>query len=219
MRPISYFDLIIFDCDGVIIDSNELKIKAMGEALNKNGVAASQTAKCKAFFAAHFGKSRLYHINYFVKNILDLDKNETTIFKQQLLEAYSSQCKKLYLSSNLTPLVEKFLRQNKSIKYVASGSEQDELREVFKHRKLETYFVEILGSPEKKTVHVTNILKNNINLKAVMIGDAVSDLEAAKDNDIDFIFYSPFSNVETKMRELCEKYGYRILDSFEEVIE
>ena len=30
------YDTIIFDCDGVILDSNELKIDAMREALNNS---------------------------------------------------------------------------------------------------------------------------------------------------------------------------------------
>jgi len=216
MHLFNCFDIIIFDCDGVLIDSNDLKIDAMGKALQEVGVLEPYVEKCKFFFAKNFGKSRFYHIDYFVENILDLKKNGVTSFKNKLLTAYSEQCKTLYLTANMTPFVDELLEKNKAIKFVVSGSEQGELREVFELRQLAAYFEEILGSPEKKSIHIANILKKHKNLKAVMIGDAVSDLEAAKNNGIDFIFYSPFSNVEAKMNELCTKYEYRIIESFED---
>ena len=219
MLPFRNFDLIIFDCDGVLLDSNTLKIEAMGEALKKMGVSLKEVDTCKSFFADNFGKSRFYHVDYFVENLLKVDTQSIDNFKQELLNTYSQQCKKLYLTANITPFSEKLLAQNTAIKYVASGSEQNELREIFKIRKLDSYFSGILGSPEKKSVHIATILKKHNTPKAVMIGDAISDLEAAKENNIDFIFYSPFSNVEAKMRHLCLINGYRIINSFKEVLQ
>jgi len=219
MRLFSDYDLLIFDCDGVILDANALKIEAMKNALISMKVTSSETTKCTSFFADNFGKSRFYHVDYFIENILNLKDDEINHFKNTLLFAYSQQCKTLYLTANMTPFVEELLEKNTAIKYVASGSEQGELRDVFKLRQLAPYFKEILGSPEKKSTHVTNILKQHENLKTVMIGDAVSDLEAARNNGIDFVFYSPFSNVEAKMRELCQKYEYRIINSFEDIME
>jgi phosphoglycolate phosphatase-like HAD superfamily hydrolase len=219
MLHFNNYDLVIFDCDGVLIDSNNLKIDAMGVALKSLNVTEAKLVVCKKFFSENFGKSRFYHVEHFVNNILYLKKSEVHSFKEKLLLAYSKQCKELYLTANLTPFIESLLKKNSAIKYVASGSEQGELREVFKQRNLDSYFIDILGSPEKKHTHVTDILNKHKKLTAVMIGDAISDLEAAKINNIDFIFYSPFSNVEEKMRELCTQNQYRIVDSFEEIIE
>ena len=219
MRPFNEYDLIIFDCDGVILDANILKIDAMKNALIDSGIALCEAEQCAKFFAENFGKSRFYHVDYFVEHLIKIKESEFEDFKKSLLTAYSLQCKTLYLSANITPFINELLIKNKAIKYVASGSEQQELRDVFKHRQLDSYFKEILGSPEKKVNHVTNIVNRHPKLNAVMIGDAVSDLEAAKANNIDFIFYSPFSNVDATMRELCLSDNYRIIDSFEEVLE
>ena len=219
MRPFNEYDLIIFDCDGVILDANILKINAMKNALIDSGIALCEAEQCAKFFAENFGKSRFYHVDYFVEHLIKIKESEFEDFKKSLLTAYSLQCKTLYLSANITPFINELLIKNKAIKYVASGSEQQELRDVFKHRQLDSYFKEILGSPEKKVNHVTNIVNRHPKLNAVMIGDAVSDLEAAKANNIDFIFYSPFSNVDATMRELCLSDNYRIIDSFEEVLE
>ena len=219
MRPFNEYDLIIFDCDGVILDANILKIDAMKNALIDSGIALCEAEQCANFFAENFGKSRFYHVDHFVEHLINIKESEIEHFKKSLLTAYSLQCKTLYLSANITPFINELLIKNTAIKYVASGSEQQELRDVFKHRQLDSYFKEILGSPEKKVNHVTNIVNRHPRLNAVMIGDAVSDLEAAKANNIDFIFYSPFSNVDATMRELCLSYNYQIIDSFEEVLE
>jgi len=135
-----------------------------------------------------------------------------------LLTSYSDKCKSLYLLAQTSPFINGVLSKSSAIKYVASGSEQQELRDVFQKRKLDLHFKEILGSPEKKVNHVTYVLTEHPSSTAVMIGDAVSDLEAAKNNNIDFIFYSPFSNVKNTMLALCAKYNYRVINSFEEVL-
>jgi len=218
MRPFSEYDLLIFDCDGVILNSNTLKIEAMRNALIASGLSAIEVESCTSFFQNNFGKSRFYHIDHFAQNIINVESSTIGQFKENLLTSYSKQCKSLYLLAELTPFVIDVLTKSTASKYVASGSEQEELRGVFHQRKLDIHFKEILGSPEKKVNHVTNILAKQPSSRAVMIGDAVSDLEAAKDNNIDFIFYSPFSNVEDKMRDLCLKFNYRIIDSFEEVL-
>jgi len=218
MHQFSDYDVVIFDCDGVILDSNTLKIEAMRNALSTSNISQDYVNQCTTFFAENFGKSRFYHIDYFVKNILNIEGPRVEQFKSELLSFYSQQCKSLYLDAQATPFINKVLTECTATMYVASGSEQQELRGVFKQRKLDGYFEAVYGSPEKKVNHVTSILAKHPKSKAVMIGDAVSDLEAAKDNNIDFIFYSPFSNVETKMRELCPKFNYRTIDCFEEVL-
>ena len=51
-------DAVIFDCDGVIFDSNDLKIQAMEEVLHKpsHWVKALQkaTTKCKSLAEQHW---------------------------------------------------------------------------------------------------------------------------------------------------------------------
>ncbi len=218
MRKFSDYDLIVFDCDGVLLNSNKLKIKAMENALKDAGCKTVEVNKCTTFFASNFGKSRFYHIDYFVNNYINLEGTNIENFKKEILSNYSKQCESLYFLADITPFTKKLLIESQAIKYVASGSEQNELRTVFKARQLDSYFNDVLGSPEKKSVHLSSILKRNLNSKAVMIGDAFSDLEAAQINNIDFIFYSPFSLVEPELRKLCNELNYRVVDSFDEVI-
>ena len=60
MNQLSKYDVIIFDCDGVIFDSNKLKIDAMRESLDSLSIRQDVVEQCCSFFAKNFGKSRLW---------------------------------------------------------------------------------------------------------------------------------------------------------------
>jgi phosphoglycolate phosphatase-like HAD superfamily hydrolase len=218
MHPFNEYDLIIFDCDGVILDSNQLKIDAMKNALIDAGCSNDEVNNCSHFFASNFGKSRFYHIDYFIENFIDMGGKDDDKTRDILLESFSNQCCELYLQASEADGVSTVFKRSNAIKCVASGSEQNELQKIFLQRELSQYFTLILGSPTKKVDLVRNILSETTYSRAVLIGDAVSDLESAKSNNIDFIYYSPLSNVDSKMRELCSNQGYRVLDSFQEVL-
>jgi HAD superfamily hydrolase (TIGR01549 family) len=84
--------------------------------------------------------------------------------------------------------------------FVASGSNEEELKEIFKIREINKYFISIYGSPKKKSDIVKEIVKKYPN--SIMIGDANSDMNAAKEVKIDFIFMRDYStNEELKKRD------------------
>jgi phosphoglycolate phosphatase-like HAD superfamily hydrolase len=213
MPPLSDYDIYIFDCDGVILDSNQLKVEAMKQALLKCVGAHEKNSECLDYFKRNFGTSRFNHINVFVNDILTLPVNERKKTYDELLGCYSAQCKKLYLKAELTPGFLEFIQGLSGRKYIASGSEQNELREVFKDRGLDIHFEKILGSPEAKVNLVANIL-NGMCCNAVMFGDAISDMKAALDNSIDFIAYLPYSNVRDELVLESENRGFTTIDSW-----
>ncbi|WP_339386208.1 HAD-IA family hydrolase [Vibrio caribbeanicus] len=214
MHQMSNYDVFIFDCDGVIIDSNQLKIEAMNRSLTKAFGSSHQTDICLDYFKKNFGRSRFHHINYFVEEIFLLSGNERDNAYESLLLNYSKQCKSLYLKASLTPGVIDFLTSLNGNLYIASGSEERELRQVFKERDLDQYFTGIYGSPTSKSKVVSNILEREAGKKAIMFGDALSDMNAAKDNLIDFIAYMPFSNVKNELKKESLKYGFSIANSW-----
>lgn len=217
MHPNANYDVYIFDCDGVILDSNQLKIDAMRNALESIVNDSVQVSKCVDYFRNNFGRSRFHHIDIFVEQFLLLDTTLQTEVKESILKAYSYQCKSLYLKAELTPGFIGFIRQLKGKKYIASGSEQQELRDVFATRKLDTYFNDIYGSPTKKSDLVANILTLNSDKSAVMFGDAISDLEASQINDIDFIAYTPFSNVPEELTTKSQIANFRVIKAWSEI--
>jgi phosphoglycolate phosphatase-like HAD superfamily hydrolase len=220
MRPISEYGLLVFDCDGVIFDSNQLKIAAMRNALSAHcGQDPAAVEHCVAYFAGNFGKSRYHHVQHFVDSILVLSRENKKAVFDAVLSAYSAQCFSLYLKANTAPGLIDFIGESTAQKYVASGSDQAELRQVFTAREMTDYFVNIYGSPAKKTDIVRQICQVEGAGNALMIGDAISDFHAARDNGIDFLFYAPFSNVEQAMLALAAEHHFRVCYSFTALLE
>jgi len=211
MHQIYEHDCYIFDCDGVILNSNILKVDAMRNTLSELAFSISEVDLCVEYFSKNFGKSRFHHVEHFLEHILTIKKQNKKQIQENILNSFSSQCKSLYLTAEFTPFFIEFISSLKGIKYVASGSEQNELRGVFEARELSQYFEDIYGSPTKKTELVEQILKQNPSKKAIMFGDAVSDFEASRDNNINFICYLPYSNVKEKMLELSQTNDFQVI--------
>ena len=213
MLRLSDYEVYIFDCDGVILDSNKLKIEAMNQALYTCLGEHKKINECLNYFKINFGTSRFNHINVFVSEILDLPVVERKKTYNELLSCYSAQCKKLYLKAELTLGFLEFIQGLSGKKYIASGSEQNELIDIFKDRGLDIHFEKILGSPEAKVNLVASILKDGC-CNAVMFGDAIADMKAALDNEIDFIAYLPYSNVRKELVLESQVRGFRLMDSW-----
>lgn len=211
----SDYDIYIFDCDGVILDSNRLKIDAMEEVLYALSFNPLAIKNCITYFRENFGKSRFHHVDYFITNHFNLPKDDVDNVRLSILSSFSMKCRELYLEANLTPGFVNFIDSLNGKKYIASGSEQNELRMVFKDRGLDKYFSEIFGSPVSKQENVKKILELEQNKNALMFGDAISDFESAKKNEIDFIAYLPFSNVKSSLTKIANKEGFSLIESWE----
>lgn len=204
------YDTIIFDCDGVILDSNNLKIEAMRNSLRIANVPNSENEMCCDYFKKNFGKSRFHHVQYFVDNIISFADD---LLYEKIISNYAKQCESLYLSAKITPGFLSAISNCSAKLFVASGSAQEELREVFRKRNLGEFFTLILGSPTSKSDNIATILAQSEG-KALMIGDAISDFNAARDNGIDFLAYLPFSNVKDELENLATREGYPVLRSW-----
>ncbi|RTR35969.1 HAD family hydrolase [Shewanella canadensis] len=212
MHQIFNYNLYIFDCDGVILDSNALKVQAMKEALEALSFKSELVTECVTYFANNFGKSRFHHVTHFVNEILELRSEQKAEIEAKILSDFSNQCKELYLTASLTPGFLNLIQTLPGKKFVASGSEQSELRAVFKTRGLDKYFVDVFGSPTLKTQLLSNILQSQPDARALMIGDAVSDFDASQENNIDFICYVPYSNVPMRMQLLSKEHQFEVIE-------
>ncbi|EWS98583.1 haloacid dehalogenase [Pseudoalteromonas sp. SCSIO_11900] len=216
MRIFDQYDLIIFDCDGVLLDSNNMKVSAMNAALTlSNCYTNQQVESLTKQFKNNFGRSRFYHVDSFVDPLL-LDIEKKSDLKTFLLNSYAEQVNSLYLTVPEAVGIKPLLRllSSKAL-YVASGSEQEQLKVTLERRGFSEFFKGILGSPETKVDNINNILNGVKYNKAVMVGDAVADYEAALENGIDFVFYSPLSNVKDQMIKLSEKNHFKVIDNYE----
>lgn len=218
MLPLFNYKIFIFDCDGVILDSNELKITAMEIAVSQH-LPSQFVDDCVSYFRGNFGKSRYHHVQYFVENIAEMIGEKKEQSYKLILDSYASQCYELYMKSSITEGFMEVLRHIDGVgkSFVASGSDQTELQSVFENRGLSSKFISILGSPASKQDNIRSILQLHKG-KAVMFGDSSADLEAARINKIDFIAYLPLSNNRNALTSECSKNGYPMIENWVELL-
>lgn len=217
LNSFNQYDLVIFDCDGVLIDSNLLKCEAFGKSVSEyqDNIVESFVDHCKKTF----GVSRYVKFKEFF-NEFAIEPFDDTKY-QLFLKRYANLCKELYYEAYLTPSVERVLSLLNDSGYklfVASGSDEKELIEVFENRNLINYFIKVYGSPKKKTECVSEILENNPGLKAIFIGDALSDLKVSKEHNLDFIYMSKYTVQSKEQDQVCREEAKIVIDTLENLL-
>ena len=189
MKISDNYECFIFDCDGVILDSNRFKIEVFRRLALEWGSASADLFV--EYVKKNFGTSRYKIFDYFLRNIIGCFDTSTY---NRLLSDYGLHCKREYLKCEVTKgFPEAISKLSNKKKYIASGSAQDELRFVLAEKKLDTYFNGIYGSPTSKVENILNIKIENPNARILMIGDAKSDWKAASINNIDFLLLRGYS--------------------------
>ena len=178
---------IIFDYDGVIAESVNIKTEAFAELYKPYGTNIVQKV-IKHHKAnggvSRFEKFKIYHNKYLREDIDQLKVDE-------LANKFSNLVLQKVIDSPYVTGVYDFISSN-YLDYdfhISTGTPSDEIETILKKKNLRKYFNEVYGSPEKKDLHVNKILKKYSYKKkeVVFIGDALSDRDAARDNDIFFI--------------------------------
>lgn len=178
---------IIFDFDGVLAETNNIRFDGFYSLFknhNKNSVNdLIQYARLNG------GKSRYDKIKYFFENILNEEISKEKVYELAL--QYSQLVRQKVIDALPVRGSTEFLSQYQSefCFAIVSGSDQDELRDVCKARRIDHFFIEILGSPLSKSLNISQLLskKGWKRELCVYIGDSLDDLETAKMNGIDFI--------------------------------
>ncbi len=178
---------IIYDFDGVLVESNSIRFE--GFRLLFKDYPNDQVQRLVEYAMLNGGMSRYEKIKYFFARILDepiTDDNVRLLAKQ-----YSGLVKNKVISAKPVKGSMEFLScyYNKFDFAIVSGSDQEELREVCRIRKIDHYFVEILGSPVNKESNLNSLMVKTEweNKLCLYIGDSINDLNAARINNINFI--------------------------------
>ncbi|AFY59960.1 HAD family hydrolase [Synechococcus sp. PCC 6312] len=195
MFDLGRYKTFIFDCDGVILNSNKLKTEGFYHAALPYGQKAAQALK--TYHINHGGVSRYRKFNYFFQSIL-----KTPIDQEQLsllLTAYATHVREGLCSCEMAPGLSEFRKALPNAKWlVVSGGDQTELREVFERRGIHRFFDGgIFGSPDdKKTILERELRAEKIFFPSVFFGDSKYDYEVTANTKIDFIFLSEWSELE-----------------------
>lgn len=178
---------IIFDFDGVLVESNEIRFNGFRKLFKDFPV--DYVEQLVAFARANGGVSRYVKIKYFFKEILQKPISES--FVHQLAAKYSDLVMQDVVHAKPVKGSLEFLEEfyRKLGFAVASGSDQAELRIICKKRKMDHFFEMVLGSPTDKKDNIATIL-SELNWKencVLYVGDSKNDLDAAETSNIDFI--------------------------------
>ena len=202
---------ILFDFDGVIIDSMPTKTEGFRQIFKDFDPVAVQ--KILDYNNLNGGLSRYVKIRYFFEEILS-----TSIEEQEVLryaEQFSQIVKKELTNKELliTEVVD-FLQRNhdKYRLHIVSGADEKELRYLCKVLGVDQYFLSIHGSPTHKNDLVKQLLAehNYDRSETILIGDSINDLEAAEVNAIGFYAYN-----NPELKKLTSNYLESINDVFQ----
>jgi phosphoglycolate phosphatase-like HAD superfamily hydrolase len=192
---IKKYRTLVFDCDGVILDSNRLKTEAFRAIAQPFGDNVAQGLV--DFHLANTGASRYLKFSYLLEHLLNVQPTQAQV--KILSDAFASR---IANSLRICPVASGMdaLRELVSAAgwMVVSGSDQSELRLLFSERKLDGYFdLGIYGSPDTKDeILKREIIGGSIKFPAVFLGDSRYDHEAAMRAGLDFIFISEWSQFE-----------------------
>ncbi len=130
-RPIESYSTLIFDCDGVVLDSNAVKTRAFYETALEFGQDAAE--QLVAYHKANGGVSRFKKFDYFLANIV---KNVNPLpSHEELVEKYARKVREGLLESRVEPNLDVIKRLTPDSNWlIVSGGAQDELRWVFSEK-------------------------------------------------------------------------------------
>lgn len=186
----------IFDCDGVILDSNRIKTEAFFKISLRYGKRAATLLV--DYHKNNGGVSRYKKIEYFLSDILQVEEAQMVSERDRLLNDYAKEVQIGLMQCDIAPGIEEFRKKTLNSRWlVVSGGDQIELKDVFKRKNLDNLFDGgIYGSPDTKDeILRREVAIGNIQHPAVYLGDSKYDYAAASKAEIDFVFLHGWSEV------------------------
>lgn len=183
------YDTLVFDCDGVILDSNRIKSAAFRTVTAPFGAEAS--ARFLDYHHRHGGISRNEKFAHFLDAIVAVAPAERERLLGGLLRDYAAICARELLACPLIPGVAALLASipPRVAAHVVTGGAQSEVRAVFAARGLDRHFTSILGSPTSKRDNMRLLAAAGaLRGRALYFGDAELDMQLAEEFGLEFVF-------------------------------
>lgn len=209
--------IVFLDCDGVIFDSNRFKLAAMERVLSE--YPAPSRAAMVAFWRANGGMSRRIKFEHFFRELVQSpDWQESTEAAVQRFGVYSLEG---FLHVEPLPGALALMRSvGRERLVVVSGADQNELRQVFRAKQIETLASEVLGAPTKKLRLVESVLAaRGVRVdEALLIGDGARDFEVCRTLGMHFVYLDEHSEWDGAREALALAPDVEWADSWAELL-
>ncbi|MDP3395052.1 MAG: HAD hydrolase-like protein [Methanoregula sp.] len=178
--------VIIFDFDGVILESVSVKTEAFRQLFS---FSPEHVDEIVLYHLDNGGMSRFEKFRHIFKNILhqEISRKRFDDLSQQFSDLVED---KVANAPFVVGALEFLQTQHATYSlYIVSATPEDELRRIVHSRNISQYFQGVFGSPVKKIDHIQRILTDNklLSLDVIFVGDAINDEEAAKTAGVRFI--------------------------------
>jgi len=198
---------VIFDFDGVILESATIKTEAFRELFSAR--CPEHIDAIVAYHLENVGISRYVKFRHIYDSILHLPYSEDV--EKKLGDEFADIVLHRVLEAPFVDGALEFLEERSGSYdcFVASGTPEDELMLIVERRGLSGYFREVHGTPRKKVDIINGILADHHygRHEVAFIGDGESDMKAAAAADVPFI-----ARISRECCDALRMHCYRMSD-------
>lgn len=178
---------VIFDFDGVILDSANIKTVAFLELFDEY---PEHQKAIKDYHIKHQGITRYKKFEWIYTELLNKAYNNEV--KERLGKEFSALVFEKIMKTDPIPGAIEFLeiiRENNMPAFIASGTPDHELNQIVASRDLTKYFQAIYGSDISKEEAIDRIAKEEDleYSELLFVGDAITDYRAANSRNVPFV--------------------------------
>lgn len=178
---------LVFDFDGVILESNECKTDAFRDVFSR---FPEHTETMMAFHRQWQWKSRYFKIDHLVENLLG--RRGDTVLREELASEFSRRALEHLAEVPFVPGAKELLEEfaPRVPLYVASVTPQADLDATVTVRGLRGFFRDVYGCPPwTKTGAVADVIRREgcAPSAVALVGDAPGDLRSAEENGAEFV--------------------------------
>jgi HAD superfamily hydrolase (TIGR01549 family) len=187
---VSRLRAVVFDFDGIILESIDVKTRAFVALFERWPEHADAIRRLHLDNA---GMSRYEKFKRIHRDILELplDYSESERLGQEFVRLIRAEMLSCEFVAGAPELLERLAAAYPL--YVASATPETEIREIVRERGLSRFFAEVYGSPASKAEILRRILTENDCApdEVVFVGDALSDYHAAREVGAPFVARVP----------------------------
>ena len=187
--------LLVFDMDGVILDSLENLSNCLIKSVAKFCISDKVYLDFKEFDLENPGISRFDKINYFLNLQKDVSDYKREAVYSSILEEFDSLSLQARLDSKIDDAIFHFanLNQNHDL-ILLSNCDNQQLKIISAQFGLHKVFGnKLVGTPPSKEITMQQIIGQYKPTKTYSISDSESDAVIARNHKLDFVFIERFA--------------------------